>query len=468
MSEYKLLIGGNLVDGDQTMDVINPATEEVLAKCPRASEAQLNEAVAAAKKAFPAWAATPIEERRAKLNEIAEAVKANTDELARLLTAEQGKPLDQAAWEIGGTEGFCRYFASLDLPMNVLEETDERRVEEHRKPLGVVGAITPWNFPLLIVAFKLPPALLAGNTIVLKPAPTTPLATLKLGEIIKDILPPGVVNIITDQNDLGAVLSRHPDVAKISFTGSTDTGKKVMASAAETLKRLTLELGGNDAGIVLDDVDVKKVAPAIFGGAFNNAGQVCLALKRLYVHESIYDSLCDELAGIANNMVVDEGTKQGAQMGPLQNKMQYEKVKGFLEDARRHGKIIAGGEAMDRPGYFIRPTIVRDISDGTKMVDEEQFGPVLPVIKFSDDDDALNRANASPWGLGGSVWSSNLDRAHKLAERMETGTVWINTHMDLTPNIPFGGAKQSGIGTEFGQAGLEEFTQRRVISINKG
>ncbi|RMF07656.1 MAG: aldehyde dehydrogenase family protein, partial [Alphaproteobacteria bacterium] len=237
---------------------------------------------------------------------------------------------------------------------------------------------------------------------------------------------------------------------------------------AETLKRLTLELGGNDASIVLDDVDPKKAAKGIFQGAFLNCGQVCLAIKRVYAHESVYDALCDELAELANNAVVDEGTKQGAQIGPLQNKMQFEKVKEFLEDARKNGKIIAGGEVMDRPGYFIRPTVVRDVTDGTKIVDEEQFGPVLPVIKVSDENDAIRRANASPWGLGGSVWSSDIDRAHKIATQMETGTVWINTHLDFGPHIPFGGAKQSGIGTEFGQEGLEEFTQLSVININKG
>lgn len=468
MSDYKLLIGGKLVDGDQTMDVINPATEEVLAKCPRASEAQLNEAVAAARKAFPGWAKTSLDDRRKKLVEIADAVKANADELARLLTSEQGKPLAEAAGEVGGVEGFFRYFATLDLPMNVIEDTDRRRVEEHRKPLGVVGAIIPWNFPLMIVAFKMPAALLAGNTMVIKPSPTTPLATLRFGEIISKILPAGVVNIITDQNDLGALISRHPDINKVSFTGSTETGKKVMASAAETIKRLTLELGGNDASIVLDDVDTKKTAAGIFQGAFLNAGQVCLAIKRVYADEKVYDALCDDLAELANNAVVDDGLKQGAQVGPLQNKMQYEKVKGFLEDARKHGKIIAGGDVMDRPGYFIRPTIVRDVTDGSMIVDQEQFGPILPVIKVKNEADAITRANASPWGLGGSVWGKDLDRAHKVAEQMDTGTVWINTHLDFGPNIPFGGAKQSGLGTEFGQAGLEEFTQRAIININKG
>jgi len=328
----------------------------------------------------------------------------------------------------------------------------------------VIGAIVPWNFPLVLIGLKLPAALLAGNTVVLKPAPTTPLATLRLAELLKDVLPAGVLNVITDANDLGAALTAHPDVRKISFTGSSATGKKVMAGAAETLKRITLELGGNDAGIVLDDVNPKTAAQGIFDGAFQNSGQVCIAMKRLYVHESIYDEMCDELAAIAKASVVGDGLEQGTQIGPLQNKMQFEKVKEILEDARKHGTILAGGEAPTK-GYFIRPTIVRDITDGSRLVDEEQFGPVLPVIKYSDPEDALARANASPYGLGGSVWSSNIDRALDFAERMDAGTVWVNKHIDLAPHIPFGGAKQSGIGVEMGEEGLAEFTQLQVINI---
>ena len=464
MSDYRLLIGGALVAGDATMEVVNPATEEVLAVCPRASEAQLDAAVAAAKAAFPGWAKTPIDDRRALLVKLADALAARAPEFARLLTQEQGKPLAEATAEIAYTEAFVRHLATLPLDMRVIEDSDSRRIELHRKPLGVVGAIIPWNFPMLIVAFKLPMALLAGNTIVVKPAPTTPLTTLKLGELIADILPPGVVNVITDQNDLGARLTSHPDVAKVSFTGSTETGKKVMASAAASIKRLTLELGGNDAAIVLADADPAKAAPGIFGAAFANAGQVCIAVKRVYVHDDIYEEMCAALAKLAEAAVVDDGLLQGAQIGPLQNKAQYEKVKRLLEETQADGTIIAGGAAEDRPGYFIRPTIVRDISDGSRLVDEEQFGPVLPVIRFSDPEDALARANASPWGLGGSVWSSDRDAARDIAERMDAGTVWINKHFDIGPGIPFGGAKQSGLGVEFAEEGLAEFTQIRVIN----
>jgi acyl-CoA reductase-like NAD-dependent aldehyde dehydrogenase len=453
-----------MVPGDLKMPILNPATEEVLAECPRASKAQLDAAVAAAKAAFPAWAATPIDERRNAINAMADIIEANANDLARLLTSEQGKPIGDATGEVLGMAGFFRYFATLNLSMRVIEDSDGRRVEAHRKPLGVIGAIIPWNYPLLILGFKLPPALLAGNTLVVKPAPTTPLSTLKFAELVAKVLPKGVLNVLADANDLGDALTKHPDVRKISFTGSTATGKKVMASAAETLKRITLELGGNDAGVVLDDVDPKKVAPGIFEGAFQNSGQVCLAIKRLYVHESVYDELCDELVNIAKNTVVDDGSKQGTKLGPLQNKMQYEKVKGFLEDARQNGKIVAGGHAMARPGYFIEPTIVRDIKEGSRLVDEEQFGPVLPLIKYSEDGDAIRRANATNYGLGASVWSSNLERAHKVASQIDAGTVWINKHLDMAPHIPFGGAKQSGLGVEFAEEGLAEFTQLQIIN----
>jgi len=465
MAQLKLLIDGKLEDGDLTMDVINPATGESFATCPRASKDQLNRAVAAAKAAFPAWSKTPIAERKQALTAIADVIQANAGELARLLTQEQGKPIGDATGEVYGAAAFFRYFTSLDLPVKLIDDSEGRKVEAHRRPLGVIGAIVPWNFPLILMAFKVPAALLAGNTVVLKPAATTPLSTLRMAELIKDLLPAGVLNVIADANDLGGELTAHPDIRKISFTGSSATGAKVMAGAAATLKRITLELGGNDAGIVLDDVDPKTAAPKIFQGAFQNSGQVCIAMKRLYVHESIYDAMCDELAALAEAAVVGDGLEQGTQLGPLQNKMQYDKVLELIEDSRREGNIIAGGNKPDRAGYFIRPTIVRDITDGSRLVDEEQFGPVLPVIKYSDPEDALIRANASPYGLGGSIWSSDLDRAYALAGRMDSGTVWINKHSELAPNIPFGGAKQSGLGVELGEEGLAEFTQLQVINI---
>jgi acyl-CoA reductase-like NAD-dependent aldehyde dehydrogenase len=466
-TQFKLLINGALVDGDSTMDVLNPATEEVVMVCPRGSEAQLNAAVAAAKAAFPAWSKTPIAERQTILVKIAEAVESHGDELARIVTQEQGKPLADAQGEVAGAAAFFRYFSTQELHSEVMQDDAGKKIEAHRRPLGVIGAITPWNFPLILMAFKVGPALVTGNTVVLKPAPTTPLSAVRFGELIKDIVPAGVVNIVTDANDLGGVLSKHPDVRKVSFTGSTATGKKVMESAASALKRITLELGGNDAAIVLEDVDPKATAQKVFAGAFQNNGQVCIAVKRVYAHEKIYDALCDELAVLADAAVIGDGLEQGTQIGPLQNKMQYAKVKEYLEDGRKNGKIIAGGVVPDKAGYFIRPTIVRDITDGTRLVDEEQFGPVLPVIKFADAEDALARANNTTYGLGGSMWAKDLDKAYKLAERMESGTVWINQHADINPNVPFGGAKQSGFGAELGEEGLAEFTQLQIINVNR-
>jgi acyl-CoA reductase-like NAD-dependent aldehyde dehydrogenase len=467
MRDFNLLIGGQLVPGAATIPVINPATENVLADAPRASLAQLNDAVAAAKASFAAWSARPLRERGKSLVALADAFAACQDDFAGLLTEEQGKPLPHAAGEISHSIDVIRYFSSLDLPLQVIKEDEGQKIVRQHTPLGVVAAITPWNFPMVLLMMKVAPALLAGNTVVIKPAPTTPLTTLRFGELCAEVLPPGVVNVIVDQNDLGEALTSHPDVAKVAFTGSTATGKKVMASAAQTLKRLTLELGGNDAAIVLDDVDPKDVAPKLFAAATMNSGQVCLAIKRIYVHHSIYDEMCEELGKLAEATIVDDGIKQGTQMGPIQNKAQFEKVKGFLDEAKRYGKIVAGGGVLPRKGYFVSPTIVRDIPDDSRLVREEQFGPIVPVLRYEDLNDAIARANDSDYGLGCTVWSSDPERALDVARRVEAGVIWINRHLDLPPDIPMGGAKQSGIGAELGQEGLEEFTQAKIINMAK-
>jgi acyl-CoA reductase-like NAD-dependent aldehyde dehydrogenase len=465
--EFRLLIGGKLVPGAATFDVINPATEQVVAACPRADLAQLNQAVAAAKEAFPAWAATPLAERGRLLVKLAEAIAAHSDELAPLLTQEQGKPLGGAGYELGIAGETLRAFAAMDLPVTVLKDTATVRIVRQRSPLGVVAAIAPWNFPVIMMLTKIAPALLAGNTVVFKPAPTTPLTSLRVGELCAAIFPPGVVNVIADQNDLGDALTSHPDVAKISFTGSTATGRKVMASAAPTLKRLTLELGGNDAAIVLDDVNPQEIAPKLFFAAMVNSGQVCLAAKRIFLPESIHDAVCAELAKLAEAAVVGNGLDAATQFGPLQNRMQYEKVKALIADARTRGDVIAGGEPVSGPGYFIRPTIVRGLPDDARLVCEEQFGPVMPVLKYSRIEDAIARANKSEYGLGATVWSADTQRAYAVAEKLETGTVWINKHLDLPADVPYGGTKQSGYGTELGQQGLEEFTQAKIINMAK-
>jgi acyl-CoA reductase-like NAD-dependent aldehyde dehydrogenase len=467
VGEFRLLIGGKLVAGASTFDVVNPATEQVVASCPRADLAQLNQAVAAAKAAFPGWAATPLAERASLLLKLADAIDAQAAQIAPLLTQEQGKPLGGAHYELMIASGNIRGFAAMNLPAAVLSENEQTKIIKQRLPLGVVAAITPWNFPVIMMVTKLAPALLAGNTIVVKPAPTTPLSTLRVGELCAQIFPPGVVNVIADANDLGNALTSHPDVAKIAFTGSTATGRKVMGSAASTLKRLTLELGGNDAAIVLDDVNPQEIAPKLFFAAMVNSGQVCLAAKRIFVHESIYDAVCAELAKIADAAVIGNGLDEGVQFGPVQNRMQFEKVKAILEDARAQGRVIGGGKAHQGPGYFIHPTVVSGLPDSARLVCEEQFGPVMPVLKYSNIDDAIARANSSEYGLGATVWSASTERALQVAQKLETGTVWINKHLDLPPDVPYGGVKQSGFGVELGQQGLEEFTQMRIINLAK-
>lgn len=467
MAAYGLLIGGETVAGERAIEVVNPATETVVATASCASETQLEAAVSAARHAFRTWRHVPWEERAALVAAVADVLEANAEELGRLLTVEQGKPLRHAELEVKNAAAFCRHVANLEVPVRVLEDSNVKRVEAHRVPLGVVAAIMPWNFPLLVLAFKLPFALLAGNTVIAKPAPTTPLATLRLGELLQDVVPPGVVNVIADRDDLGPLLTAHPDVRKVALTGSIETGRRVMATAAPLLKRLTLELGGNDAAIVLDDVDPKVVASKVFWAAFANSGQICTSIKRLYVPDVMYDELCDLLAGLARDVVVGDGSHPDTMLGPLQNRDQFERVSSLIESAKRAGRVVAGGEIPDRPGYFIPPTIVRDIGPGTPLVDEEQFGPVLPVIEYENVDRAIEAANATHHGLAATVWGTDLERAHAVAQQLEAGTVWINQCSAFHPGIPFAGAKQSGLGTELGEDGLAEFTQRKVINVRR-
>lgn len=467
MASYKLLINGERVDGAATLDVFNPATGEVFAQAPRADAAQLEQAVAAAKATFPAWSATALDTRRELLGKLADSIEASIPQIAEVLTREQGKPLKDAQGEVFFAAYALRLTAGLDLSPRTVKEDDNVRVTEHRKPLGVVAAITPWNFPVMLLMNKLGPALLAGNTLVIKPAPTTPLSTLMIAELCAEIFPAGVVNAIVDQNDLGGALTSHPDVAKVSFTGSTATGKKVLSSSTETLKRVTLELGGNDAALVLDDVDVKETAAKIYNAGTYNAGQICVAVKRIYVPEALYEEFCTELAVLAGQSVVGDGMEEGTQIGPLQNRMQFDKVSALLAETAKTGKVIAGGAALDRSGYFIAPTVVRDVTDTHPIVADEQFAPILPVLAYADLDDAIERINASIYGLAGSVWSADPARAEAVAQRIDSGTVWINSHMALDPEVPFRGAKQSGIGVEQAQEGLFEYTQARVITVPK-
>ena len=467
-TDFAQLIDGELVGSERSLDVINPATEQVFARCPAATRAQLDQAVAAARRAFDAWRRTSYQERAALLKRVAEVLRQHQDRLAELLTREQGKPLSQARDEIGRAFTQSEGMTRIDIPVETLVDDSERKVELHYVPLGVVGIITPWNAPINLAAGPLTSALYTGNTVVLKPSPYTPLSTLKIGELIREIFPRGVLNVLGGGDDLGQWMTEHPGIDKISFTGSVATGKKVMASAAGNLKRITLELGGNDPAIVLDDVDPQAIAPRLFFAAFVNSGQVCMAIKRIYAHERIYDALCAALAAEARKAIVGDGLDLKTQMGPIQNRKQYERVIGILEDAKRSGaRIVAGGELPDRPGYFMTPTIVTGIADDSRLVKEEQFGPIVPVLKFTDVADAVRRANDTRYGLSGSVWSSDLDRAAAIAAQLEVGTAWVNQHRATSAIVPFGGAKESGMGRQYSALGLKGYMEPRVVSVLK-
>ena len=468
MAEFSMTIDGKAVRGKSTTGVINPATGKVFAEVPDCTKSELDEAMASAARAYPAWS-KDVGARKQALLGCASALQQRASEIAPLLTQEQGKPLAKAMEEVMGASIWFQYTASLDLPVEVVQDDDKRRVEIRRRPLGVVAAITPWNFPLLLATWKIAPALLAGNTVVIKPSPFTPINTLAFGEVLRDVLPPGVVNVVSGGNDLGSWMTSHPVPRKISFTGSVATGKKVMAAAAPDLKRLTLELGGNDAAIVLDDVDPKATAQKIFWGAFENSGQICSAIKRVYVHESLYEPLLQELGQVAQTVRVGNGLEEGTQLGPVNNAPQFRRVTELVEDAKKQGaKIVAGGERIGSAGYFFQPTIVGGVTDGVRLVDEEQFGPALPVIPYKDVDDAVKRANGTHYGLSGSVWSKSSDRATEVAGQLECGSAWVNQHLAIAPNLPFGGAKWSGIGVENGPWGLLGFTEIQVVNVAKG
>lgn len=475
MQTISMLIDGQAIQAASTFPVINPATGEAFAQAQAGNASHVDAAVKAAQAAFPAWSRKPDGERQQLMHALGAALEANMPELMRLVTLETGKPQGGlngvgAGMEVGGSIAWTHVTADLELPVEVVQDNAEARVEVHRKPLGVVASITPWNWPLMIAIWHVIPALRAGNTVVLKPSEMTPVATARFAELANTILPPGVLNFVTGAagSDVGPAMTGHPGIAKIVFTGSTATGKRIMANASGNLKRLTLELGGNDAGIVLPDVDVKAIAPKLFGVTFHNNGQTCACLKRLYVHESIYDELCGELASLASNAVVGDGMNPETQLGPVQNAAQLAKVEELAEDARAHGaRFLCGGKRKAGPGYFYEPTIVADVTDGLRLVDEEPFGPILPVIKYSDIDEVIARANANPAGLGGSVWSGDPARAAALAVRLECGTAWVNEHGAIQPDAPFGGVKQSGIGVEFGAHGLAEYTSIQTLKIMK-
>ena len=463
---FPLQIGGAAVVTSSSFAVTNPATGDIVGYAPEAGASELDAAVASAAGAFTSWSATDDATRAAACHAIADRIEAHAEELARLITLEQGKPLAGigSMFEVQGAIGWSRYTAGLSLKADILASGEGGTVEKIRKPLGVVGSITPWNWPMLIAVWHILPAIRSGCTVVSKPSPYTPLSTLRLIALMNDVLPAGVVNIVTGSEtttNLGALMSAHEGIRKIVFTGSTPTGQTIMRSAAGTMKRLTLELGGNDAGIVLSDVDPQAIAEGLFWSAFINAGQTCAALKRLYVHDDVYDAVCDALTAYAATVLVGNGLDDGTMLGPISNKMQFDKVVALVESAKPKGRVLIGGEPGD--GLFYPPTLIADLENGDPLVDQEQFGPVLPIIKFSDIESVIAAANANPAGLGGSVWSSDTDKARAIASRLECGTVWINQHGMIRPDAPFGGTKMSGFGVEFAQDGLHEYTDLQIV-----
>lgn len=465
---YAELLDAITPDSGETRDILDPATGEVVGQAPVHTVDDLDRAVAAAKAAQPAWATLGHERRSELLLAAAAEIDANAESLAHLLSREQGKPLNgpNARFEVGGASGWMRAAAATPLETEVVFDDGQTHAELTYRPIGVVGAIGPWNWPQMITVWQIAPALRMGNTVVVKPSEYTPLSVLALVHVINSVLPEGVLHVVSGGRDVGAALSTHPEVGKVMFTGSTATGKAIIRSSADTVKRLTLELGGNDAGIVLPDVDPKAIAEGLFWGAFINTGQTCAALKRLYVHEDVYDAVCDALVDVARAMPMGVGVDERNVLGPLQNRKQFEIVDRLVESAKaKDARVLLGGEPdRDQPGHFYPTTLVADIDHDAPLVTEEQFGPVLPIIRYRDLDEVIERANGVDVGLGASVWSADREQARAVAARIDAGTVWINSHGGVHPMVPFGGAKQSGYGLEFGVEGLKALGVPQVIN----
>lgn len=449
-------------------EITDPATDEVVGKVHFGSVEELDDAIARAHAAQPAWAARTDTERVDLLMKVADAIDAAAEPLAELLSREQGKPLNgpNARFELGGCAAWLRATAATPLPGQTVVDDEETHAELHYRPVGVVGAIGPWNWPMMITIWQVAPALRMGNTAVVKPSEFTPLSVLALITVMNSVLPADVLIPVVGDREVGARLSSHPDIDKVMFTGSTKTGQAIIKSSADTVKRLTLELGGNDAGIVLPDIDAKAIAQDLFWGAFINTGQTCAAMKRLYVHTDVYDQVCDALLEVAGNMPMGRGLDEENVLGPLQNKQQFDIVARLVEAAKESGaKVLTGGDPdTSAPGNFYPTTLVADIDNDNPLVAEEQFGPALPIIRYTDLDAVVQQANGLDVGLGASVWSSDRDKAREVAARLEAGTVWINSHGGVHPMIPFGGHKKSGYGLEFGVEGLKSVSVPQIIN----
>lgn len=478
-------INGKLTTTEKVRQGVNPATLEPLYDVPVATPKDVDTAVEAAQVAFKTWKKTTWEERKKAVSAFADAFMAHKDEFAKLLTKEQGKPVStrsplftshlltcsqipMALNEIETAGLYLHTFANMELKEENVTEDDEKRTVVRYTPLGVVVGIVPWNFPIVLACGKIGPALMTGNPIIVKPSPFTPYCDLKMVELATQFFPPGVIQALSGDDNLGPWLTAHPGPAKISFTGSTATGKRVMESASKTLKRVTLELGGKDPAIVCDSVDIAATAPKVATLAFLNSGQICLAIKRIYVHEKIYDEFLKACVEYTKTLVLGNGADANTFLGPVQNAMQYERVKGFFEDVHAQNmKIAVGGKNERSDGYFITPTIIDNPTETSKIVTEEPFGPIVPLLKWSEESEVVDRANNTKMGLGASVWSGDLEQAERIARQLDSGSVWINTHLELDPNAPFGGHKESGLGYEWGLGGMKAYCNVQTLFLKK-
>mmetsp|Transcript_19173 Transcript_19173/g.37622 ORF Transcript_19173/g.37622 Transcript_19173/m.37622 type:complete len:481 (+) Transcript_19173:211-1653(+) len=470
--QFAMYIDGKPAQGSQEpFNVINPYDGSVVAKAPTCGKEDLDRAVSSARKAFKSWSTLGFDERKKYLAKMGDVLAKNKDYLVELLVQEQGKGRIQAEGEVLASQGWIQNALDTKNPNN-LQGDGDLKVQKTYRPLGVVGCITAWNFPIALVHFKVSFGLLAGCTLILKPSENTPLCTLELARLYNEVLPPGVLSVVTsEKKELGEWLVNHPGIDKISFTGSTATGKRILENAARSLKRVTLELGGNDPAIVLKDADPKQVAAGIFQAAFYNSGQVCIAIKRCFVHESIYDAVLQALVEQAKNAPFGNGLDKNIIYGPINNAMQYDRVRELLIDALDNGAKMHCGEVPpkreDTKGYMIKPAVLSNVKEGVRIVDEEQFGPVLPVMPYKTVEEAIERANNTEYGLGASVWTSNAEAGEEVASQLNAGTVWVNTHGEIDGTVAFGGAKCSGMGHEGGPEGLTAFMQLHVIKTRR-
>ncbi|CAL5873715.1 uncharacterized protein PFLUO_LOCUS7997 [Penicillium psychrofluorescens] len=462
------VISNELSSTTTTRHGINPANSKPNPEVPVSTQEDVDRAVKSARNAFKKWSKTSFEERRAALSAFAKAIEANAHMFAKTLTMEQGKPLNQAATEVEMTITWIRAMIQIEIKENVIEEKDDLKIVQRYVPMGVAGAIVPWNFPMLLAIGKVVSAVYTGNSVIVKPSPFTPYCDLKLAELATRFFPPGVVQCLSGDDSLGPMLTEHPDIDKISFTGSTATGKRVMASCAKNLKRVTLELGGNDPAIICDDVDIDAIIPKIGISSYLCSSQICMMIKRLYVHEKIYDTFLEKMIAFVKTLKIGDGTEPDVFFGPIQNKMQFEKAKALLSSITTEKlKVVLGGSINDSHGYFVHPTIIDNPPELSRIVQEEPFAPILPIVKWSNEDDVLDKANALGTGLGASVWTKDFERATRIANQLQAGSVWVNSHFDISPKVPFGGHKQSGIGTEWGLTGLLGYCNSQTQWLRK-